>query len=642
MTRKARRPDPKASGPVAGKSAGKPTRSAPAPTAAAPRAAPPRPLGRRVLGFVARWCAVVAIWIAVAVGAVVGWYAIQLPPIGQLEDMSRRPTVTVLAADGSMLANYGDLYGTAYAVKDLPSYLPRAVIAIEDRRFYSHFGVDVIGLVRAAWVNHRSGRVVQGGSTLTQQLAKNLFLTNERSFKRKIQEVLLALWLEHRYSKDQLLAIYLNRVYLGAGAYGVDAASRLYFGKPATRISLHEAAVLAGLLKAPVRFSPARDPERAAGRADIVLGAMVDAGFITPEQAETARGDMVSIAHAADKRPGHYFADWISDQLPGFVHFGDSDLVVVSTLDPSLQRTAEAQLAATLDADSQRRKARQAAVVVLGRDGAVRAMVGGRDYGQTQFNRAVTALRQPGSSFKLFTFLAALESGMTPSSTVLDAPIRVGGWSPENYEGRYLGEVTLADALAHSLNSATVRLIQHVGVHRVIALARRLGITTRIPDNMSIALGTSEVSLLELTGAYAAVAGDGIGVWPYGIAEVRDRAGHVLWRRSGSGPGRVLEAETARGADLLLGEVVRRGTGKAAALAVHTAGKTGTTQDYRDAWFVGYAGGLTAGVWFGNDDNSPMDKVTGGDLPAKLWHAIMQPATGGSQSAAAASPGAQP
>jgi penicillin-binding protein 1A len=629
MTRKAR------------PAADKPSRPTPAGPAAAPPARPaPRPparsFGRRAAIFAARWCLVVGIWIMVAVGFVLGWYALQLPPIDQLEDAARRPAITVVASDGSMLANYGDLYGTAYAVKDLPAYLPNAVIAIEDRRFYHHFGVDLIGLVRAAWTNHRAGRVVQGGSTLTQQVAKNLFLTNERSFKRKIQEVLLALWLEHRYSKDQILAIYLNRVYLGAGAYGVDAASRLYFGKPATRISLHEAAVLAGLLKAPVRFSPARDPERAAARADTVLAAMVDGGFIDAEQAAAARADMVSIAHAADKRPGHYFADWIADQLPGFISYGDHDLVVVTTLDPPLQRAAEAQVAAMLDAEGARRKARQAAVVVLGRDGAVRALIGGRDYGQTQFDRAVAALRQPGSAFKLFTYLAALESGMNPASTVLDAPVRVGGWSPENYEGRYMGEVTLADALAHSLNSATVRLIEHVGAHRVTALARRLGITTPIPDNLSIALGTSEVSLLELTGAYAAVANDGIGVWPYGIAEVRDRAGHVLWRRAGSGPGRVLEPDIARGADLMLGEVVRRGTGKAAALPIHTAGKTGTTQDYRDAWFVGYAGGLTTGVWFGNDDNSPMDKVAGGDLPAKLWHAIMQTATGTNQSAEAA------
>ncbi|MBV8167087.1 MAG: hypothetical protein JO021_09865, partial [Alphaproteobacteria bacterium] len=366
------------------------------------------------------------------------------------------------------------------------------------------------------------------------------------------------------------------------------------------------------------------------------LAAMVDAGTITQEQADAARADMVSIAHAADKRPGHYFADWIADQLPGFVNYGDRDLVVVTTLDPALQRAAEAEVAAMLDAESVRRKARQAAVVVLGRDGAVRAMVGGRDYAHSQFNRAVLALRQPGSSFKPFTFLAALEHGMTPASTVLDAPIRIGGWSPDNYEGRYLGEVTLADALAHSLNSATVRLIQQVGMRRVTAMAHRLGITTPIPDNLSIALGTAEVSLLELTGAYATIAAGGVGVWPHGIAEVRDREGHVLWRRAGGGPGRVLSAEVASGADLMLGEVVRRGTGKAAQLAIRAAGKTGTTQDYRDAWFVGYAGGLTAGVWFGNDDNATMDKVTGGDLPAKLWHAIMQTATGGAQSASAA------
>jgi penicillin-binding protein 1A len=587
---------------------------------------------------------VVGIWLVVAVAAVLGWYALQLPKI-DLEATWRRPGVTVLAADGALLANYGDLYGTAYAVKDLPPYLPGAVIAIEDRRFYSHFGVDPIGLVRAAWANHRAGHVVQGGSTLTQQVAKNLFLTSERSLKRKVQEVLLALWLEHRYAKDQILGIYLNRVYLGAGAYGVDAAARLYFGKPATRVSLHEAAVLAGLLKAPVRFSPARDPAAAAARADTVLAAMVDAGTIGADQAAAARTDMVSIVHAADKRPGHYFADWIADQLPGFVNYGDRDLVIATTLDPALQRVAETQVAEMLDAESARRKAHQAAVVVLGRDGAVRAMVGGRDYARSQFNRAVAGLRQPGSAFKPFTFLAALEHGLTPASSVLDAPIRIGGWSPENYEGRYLGEVTLADALAYSLNSATVRLIQQVGARRVAAMAHRLGITTPIPDNLSIALGTAEVSLLELTGSYATIASGGLGVWPYGIAEVRDRAGRVLWRRRGSGPGRVLAPEVASGADLMLGEVVRRGTGKAAQLALRAAGKTGTTQDYRDAWFVGYGGGSTAGVWFGNDDNSPMDKVSGGDLPAKLWHAIMQSATGAAQSASAApakSTGAQP
>ena len=634
MPRKARSPTAK---PARAKSAATPgAKPAPKPAAAtAPptRPAPRRSLGRRLALFGARWALVAGIWVVVAIGGVLGWYALQLPPIGQLADMTRRPSVTVLASDGALLANYGDLYGTAYAVKDLPAYLPAAVIAIEDRRFYSHFGVDLIGLVRAAWTNHRAGRVVQGGSTLTQQLAKNLFLSSERSFKRKVQEVLLALWLEHRYSKDQILAIYLNRVYLGAGAYGVDAASRLYFGKPASRVSLHEAAVLAGLLKAPVRFSPARDPALAAQRADTVLAAMVDGGFVTQDQADGARADMVSIVHAADKRPGHYFADWIADQLPGFISYGDRDMVVVTTLDPALQRAAETQVAASLEADGARRKVRQAAVVVLGRDGAVRALVGGRDYGQTQFDRAVAAQRQPGSAFKLFTYLAALESGLAPSSTVLDAPVRVGGWAPENYEGRYLGEVTLSDALAHSLNSATVRLIERVGVHRVSALARRLGITTPIPDNLSIALGTSEVTLLELTGAYAAVARDGMGVWPYGIAEVRDRAGHVLWRRSGAGPGRVLAPEVARGADEMLGEVVRRGTGKAASLPIRAAGKTGTTQDYRDAWFVGYAGGLTCGVWFGNDDNSPMDKVAGGDLPAKLWHAIMLNATGTAQAA---------
>ncbi|MCG8360538.1 MAG: PBP1A family penicillin-binding protein, partial [Kiloniellales bacterium] len=510
-------------------------------------------------------------------------------------------------------------------LRDLPEHLPQAVLAIEDRRFYSHFGLDPIGLLRAAYVNLREGRLVQGGSTISQQLAKILFLEPERTLKRKVQELLLAFWLERRFAKEQILALYLNRVYLGAGAYGVDAAARRYFGKPAARVSLYEAALLAGLLKAPSRYNPANDRDLADRRARLVLGAMAEADFITEEAAAEAYRAK-SRGRSAYAESGRYFADWVLSQVPSFAGVVTSDLVVVTTLDPRLQAIAESQTAALLDEEGAAQGASQAAFVALTPGGAVQAMVGGRDYIDSQFNRAVQALRQPGSAFKAFVYLAAVESGFHPDQRFTDGPIRIGKWAPNNYDGRYYGDVTLREAFARSLNSVAVQVSQQVGVGRVVDAARRLGISSALEAAPSIALGTSEVTLLELAGAYAAFANGGYGVWPYAITEIRSPEGRILYRRDGGGPGRVMTANSAATMSHLLEATVAWGTGKAAEPGRPAAGKTGTSQDSRDAWFVGYTADLVAAAWLGNDDGKAMKRVTGGGLPARLWQRVMIPA----------------
>jgi penicillin-binding protein 1A len=582
-----------------------------------------RPLRRRLLLWSLKWGLALSIWAAVALAGLVAYYAAGLPDVSGLDAMTRRPSVTVLAADGATLATFGGLYGEPVGVADLPPYLPQAVLATEDRRFYRHFGIDPLGLARAAVANVRAGRIVQGGSTITQQLAKNLFLSPERTLKRKIQETLLAFWLERKFTKDQILSIYLNRVYLGAGAYGVDAAAREYFDKPASRVSLYEAALLAGLLKAPSRYAPTEAADLARGRARLVLASMVEAGYITEAQAKQARANPARFAPGRGGEGGRYFADWVVDQLSDFVGQVDRDLVVATTLDPKLQRIAEAEVEAMLAGPGEAAGVGQAALVVLSAQGPVRAMVGGRDYAASQFNRATQALRQPGSAFKLFVYLAALERGLGPEERMADAPLTVAGWSPRNYDGKYLGRMSLERALALSRNTVAVRVAERVGRERVVALARRLGITTRLEARPSLALGAAQVTLIELTAAYAALANDGVGVWAHGIAEVRDRGGQVLYRRRGSGPGRLIAPDHVAAMNGMLAQVIADGTGKAAALDRPAAGKTGTSQDFRDAWFVGFTADLVAGVWLGNDDETPMKRVTGGRLPAKLWRAVM-------------------
>jgi len=551
-----------------------------------------------------------------------------------------------LGADGTLIASYGEVHGARVSVADLPPSLPLAVLAVEDRRFYQHAGVDFRGLLRAGLANLRAGRIVQGGSTLTQQLAKNLFLTPERTLKRKIQELLLALWLERKFTKDQILALYLNRVYLGAGTFGVDAAAQRYFDKPAARINLYEAALLAGLLKAPSRYNPARNKDRAARRTSQVLAAMTDAGFITADQAAQARREKTR-GRAAAGAQARYFTDWVMAQVSAYVGPADRDLTVITTLNPAYQSIAETELVALLDGEGRKRRVGQGALVLMDPGGAVRAMVGGRSYDASQFNRAAQALRQPGSAFKPFVYLAGIEDGLRPGHKLDDAKITVEGWSPRNYGRKYTGRVTLREAFARSLNSVAVRVGERAGRDRVVAVARRLGITSKLAAHPSIALGASEVTLLELTGAYATFANRGHGAWPYGILEVRGPDGEVLYARSGGGPGRLVAPDAVDDMTDMMAATVAWGTGKAANPGRPAAGKTGTSQDFRDAWFVGYTAEVVAGVWLGNDNGAPMDRVSGGSLPAALWGRVVaralqavpsRPLHGGGAETAMASP----
>jgi penicillin-binding protein 1A len=589
---------------------------------------PQRPLQlRRWIRAAAKWTAVAAIWIAVAVGGLIAWYGSDMPDIDQAIAATRRPSVTVLAVDGSELATSGDLFGLPVDVGNLPPALPLAVLATEDRRFYHHIGVDPFGLLRAVIVNIRAGSIVQGGSTITQQVAKNLFLTPQRTIERKVQELLLAFWIERKFTKDEILALYLNRAYFGAGTYGVDAAARKFFGTSVDRVSTYQAAMLAGLLRAPSRYNPLANSELADRRTRQVLASMVDAGYISDKEAEAAiqyPGTIVALR--GSRRGNRYFVDWVLEQVPAFVSVDDKDLVVTTTLDPRLQELAERRVAAMLDGPGAERGVAQAALVAMTPDGAIRALVGGRDYGQSQFNRAVQARRQPGSAFKPFVFLAGLESGLQPWTRLIDAPIKVGNWRPENLGEQFRGETTLQEALVLSLNTVAVQVSEQAGRERVIRVARRVGLSADMRATPSVALGVDEVNLTELTAAYGAFASGGIGIWPFSIEAIHDRGGRLLYKRGGTGPGRVLSREHAAQMTQMLVATIERGTGRAAAVQRPAAGKTGTSQNYRDAWFIGYTADLVAGVWMGNDDEKPMRKVTGGSLPAQLWQGFMKDA----------------
>jgi penicillin-binding protein 1A len=592
-----------------------------------PKKKEPKRKRRSLVGFLFYWSFVFAIWGVIGGGALFIYYGSQLPHIDQLAVPKRPPNIAVLAVDGSLLANRGDTGGAAVPLRDLPPYLPKAFIAIEDRRFYSHWGVDPVGILRALSKNLVGGGAVQGGSTLTQQLAKNLFLTQERTVSRKIQEAILALWLEHKYSKDQILELYLNRVYFGSGAYGVDAAAQKYFGHPARDVTLPEAAMLAGLMKAPTRLAPNHNEQAAIDRAAQVVTAMAREGFITESEAKAA---LARPAHAVRGKDGgslNYAADYVMDVLDETVGAIDEDIVVTSTVDPSMQAAAERALADVLNKQGAKFGVSQGALVSLDGTGAIRALIGGRDYEDSQYDRAVLARRQPGSAFKPFVYLTALEHGLTPDSMMEDAPINVRGWQPENSTHKYMGQVNLTTALAMSLNTVSVRLALEVGPRAVIQTAHRLGISSELQPNASIALGTSEVSPLELTTAYVPFANGGIGVQPHIITKVRTADGKLLYARKGSSNGRVIDPTYVAMMNSMLEQTLVIGTGKKADLpGWQAAGKTGTSQDYRDAWFVGYTSQLVTGVWLGNDDSSPTKKASGANLPVEIWSRYMRDA----------------
>jgi len=569
---------------------------------------------------------VLCLWGVIGIGGVVAYYASQLPPIDQLTVPKRPPNIAIMASDGSLLANRGETGGRTVSLKELPPYLPKAFVAIEDRRFYDHFGIDPVGIGRAIYRNlaHKGG--LQGGSTLTQQLAKNLFLTQERTASRKIQEAILALWLERNYSKDQILELYLNRVYFGAGAYGVEAASQRYYGKSARNVSLSEAAVLAGLVQSPSRLAPNRNPERAQARAELVIAAMNELGFITPGMTKTALGAPAEPVRPNGAGSANYAADYVMDVLDDFVGNVESDIVVSTTIEPTMQAAAERVLVEELNAKGQKFNVSQGAFVALQPDGAVRALVGGRNYETSQFNRATTARRQPGSSFKPFVYLTAVERGYTPDMVLEDGPVNYGGWAPKNYDRKYRGPIAMRDALALSLNTIAVKLNMEVGPKNVVQTAQRLGISSPLQANGSLALGTSEVTPLELVSAYAAFANGGIGVVPYVISQVKTTDGKLIYKRPNSGGlGRVIDPGVVAMMNEMMHNTFVVGTARSAQIPGWAlAGKTGTTDDYKDAWFVGFSGNLVAGVWLGNDDGTLTKRVTGGNLPTEVWHNFMK------------------
>ncbi|MGZ5864173.1 MAG: transglycosylase domain-containing protein [Xanthobacteraceae bacterium] len=575
----------------------------------------------------AYWSVVAMLWVGIAGIGTIVWVGAHLPPLQSLEVPKRPPTIQIVDISGKPLATRGDIGGAIIPLKDLPPYLPKAFMAIEDRRFYSHAGIDPIGLVRATAANVMHRGLSQGGSTITQQLAKNLFLTPERTLNRKLQEVALALWLERKFKKDQILELYLNRIYFGAGAYGVEAAAQRYFGKSARQVTLAESALLAGLVKSPSKLAPTHDFNAAQKRAQVVLAAMADAKFIKDADAKMAMAAPPHIVNQVAGGTANYVADFVRDALNELVGHIDDDVTVETTVDGNLQTIAEKALAEELTAKGAKFDVEQGALIAMAPDGAVRALVGGKNYADSQFNRAVAAKRQPGSAFKPFVYLTALERGLTPDTIRDDKPISVKGWKPENYTKEYFGPVTLSRALAMSLNTVSVRLTLEFGPTAVTRTAYRLGIASKLEPNASIALGTSEVTPLELVSAYVPFANGGMSITPHVIERVRGADGAVLYSRHDESLGRIIEPVYVDMMNRMLRDTVVIGTARKAELPGWTAaGKTGTSQDFRDAWFVGYTSHLITGVWIGNDDNSPMHKATGSGLPVDIWSRFMKAA----------------
>ena len=570
---------------------------------------------------------VMGFWSAVAGGLVLTYVWFSLDQRGLLQIPQREPGIMILANNGSVLAETGAFFGDAAHIDQLPDYVPNAVIAIEDHRFRSHYGIDPIGLMRAMSRNVVARHMVQGGSTLTQQLAKNLFLTQEKTLTRKVQEAVLALWLESKFTKNEILQLYLNRVYFGSGAYGIEQAAHTYFNKSASELSIMEAARLAASLKAPTTYDPSKHPDESTARAKLVLAAMQDQGFISFDDASNAIDQPLNIV-TADYLPARQYAvDWINAQLSQLVKSYDQSIVIETTIDPTIQANAEKSLRTRLAQNSKKLGVSQGAMVVLDNSGAVLAMIGGKSYEKSQYNRATKAERQPGSAFKPFVYLTAFEHGYKPSSMEVDEPVKFGSWSPENYKHKYLGSVSLEQAFAQSINTVAAKLAVTLGPANVAETAQRLGIASPLGHDASLALGTSEVTPLELTAAFVPFANGGNLVAPYVVKRVTTRSGKVLYERKGDGLGQVVSNEALGEMNQLFRAVLRQGTGTKAQFGnFDIGGKTGTSQDYRDAWFVGFTPYLTAGVWLGNDDNTPTKQVTGGSLPAIIWRDVMEPA----------------
>lgn len=585
---------------------------------------------RSLLGRLIGFFFVLGFWGTVAGGLAFAYIWFSLDSRGLLHIPEREPGIMMLASDGTVLSEQGAFFGDAARISDLPDYVPNAVIAIEDHRFRSHYGVDPLGLVRAITRNVLAGHMVQGGSTLTQQLAKNLFLTPEKTITRKAQEAVLAIWLESKFTKDEILQLYLNRVFFAPNASGIEQAAHVFFNKSAAELSIMEAATLAGMLKAPTTYNPNNHPEASAARASLVLNAMVRENFISAEDGQTSVTAPSSVVSSDYVPAKQYAVDWIAEQLPLLVKNYDQSIVIETTIDPIIQNNAEKSLRKRLQESGKKLGVSEGAVVVLDPSGAVTAMVGGRSYKKSQYNRVTKAKRQPGSAFKPFVYLTAFQDGYRPDSIEVDEPVNFGGWSPQNYKNKYQGPVTLENAFAQSINTVAAKLAQAVGPENVAITAERLGIMSPLGHDASIALGTSEVTPLELTAAFVPFANGGKAVQPYVVRRITTRSGQVLYERGGDGLGQVVTENELGEMNQLFRAVVRHGTATKAQFGnFDIGGKTGTSQDYRDAWFVGFTPYLVTGVWMGNDDNSPTKNVTGGSLPTQVWRDVMEPAHAG-------------
>ena len=570
-----------------------------------------------------KWLFLIFIWLVLFLSIAVTWSLLNLPETESIQ-ISRQPSITFLDKEGRIIASYGDIYGQSIQYENLPKNLVNAVIVTEDKRFFFHPGIDIKGIVRAAIVNLKAGRIVQGGSTITQQLAKNLFLTPERSFTRKLHELILSFWLELRFTKQQLLSIYLNRVYLGSGTYGVQAASEKYFNKKVEELNLYECALIASLLKAPSRYNPIANEELSRERTYKVLENMKKSNLITDQSIIEAKlNNKTYNKYTSAPKSTRYFIDWLLPRVKSYLGEIKEDLIVRTTLDVKLQEIAEDSVNSITSKYS---SADQSALVALDLDGGVMAMIGGRDYGDTQFNRVTQAQRQPGSAFKIFVYLAGLKEGFEPEDEMVDSEININGWSPKNYKKEFLGEISLFDAFAKSINTVAVQLSENIGRQNVIKMAKSMGIRSPIVNSPSLALGTSEVNLLELTAAYDVLANSGKGIFVHGIRSIENTSGKTLFMREGKGPGEILDSGLVNTMIRMLENTIQTGTGKNAKIDRPAAGKTGTSQSLRDAWFIGFSSDLVVGVWFGNDDDSPMKNITGGTAPAILWSDFMKKA----------------
>ena len=601
-------------GPTGGGGSGGPFRGAPM-------------AGRPPLQAILYWSAVVGVWGLIALVAFFAVFATDLPDTSKMFDVRRQASISYLDRSGALIAVRGSQFAPPVNLDELPPYVPAAFVAIEDKRFYHHFGFDLRGITRSIFRNLKAGHTVQGASTITQQLARNLFLTPNQNIRRKAQELILAVWLETKFSKKQILSLYLNRVYFGEGAYGIEAAAQRYFNKPAAQLTLGESALLAGLMKGPSRYSPVSSTDRAARRASVVLNTMVSTHVITAEQRDAAFREPVHVSATLASQKAQYYVDWVDQQVRALVGQPVEDLVVETTLDLPIQLNAEHAVRTIVARDVKTRGVAQAALVAMDGEGRIRAYVGGDDYVASQFDRASQAQRQAGSSFKPFVYLTAMEAGRTPDTQVVDEPLTIGAWTPHNFTNKYLGPISLQGAFAESVNTVAARLANEVGTATVAQTAHRLGITSDIQTAPSMALGAVEVSPLEMAQAYSAFGNGGLRTKGYGIERIRTATGRVLYDHNlGLPPRTRVINQPALGEMIqMMRQVLISGTGvRARVPGRDMAGKTGTTSDYRDAWFVGYTGGFTAAVWTGRDDNTPMRRVTGGSSPADIWKMFMQ------------------